>query len=109
VDAFVDAAKVSVLVTGLTSGAEDEKASLLTTFPLAFESAFARSFALGFAGGAVRAGDLKARSSCVDIELSSLVVSTDAGVDTKDLVAAEVLASCELVLGGFSTLRLGMD
>ena len=45
----------------------------------------------------MEAGDLKARSSCVDMEFSSLV-STNAGVDTKDLVAADVLTSCELAV-----------
>jgi hypothetical protein len=108
VDAFVDAAKVSGLVTGLTSRAEDEEASLLTTFPSAFESNFEDPFAFAFSGAAAGAGDLKARSSCVDMEFSSLLSRT-AGVDTKDLVAADVLASCELVVGGgFSTVR-GMD
>src|ERR1700686_1099994 len=75
-------------------------AGLATAVPLTTASALDFEFTLGsvafkFSRDAVEAG-LKARSSCVDMELNSLVSAT-AGVDTKDLVAAGVLTSCVLV------------
>jgi hypothetical protein len=103
VRAFVDAAEMSARAVGL-----GVKASLVAAFGFAFESTLARSFALGFSGGAMGAGDLKARSSCVDMEFSSLA-SVGPGVDTKDLVAADVLASWPLVVAGLPTVRAGMD
>src|ERR1700730_9756455 len=105
VGALVDGAKVSAPVTGLTTAAGDEKPTFATVFGLAFESIFESSFAFGFSGGDTDAGDLMARSSCVDMEFSSLV-STTAGVETKDLVAAGILTSCEAV-DAASALRAG--
>lgn len=106
VGAYVDAARVLAGVEGLTTA--DEKASFAAAFGLGFESTLERS-AFGFFAATVEAGDLTARSSCVDMEFSSLV-STNAGVDTKDLVAADVLTSCELtVTRVLATVRVGIE
>src|ERR1700688_652988 len=85
-----------------------ENAFFAAAFRLAFESALESSLAFGFSGGTVGAGALRARSSCVDMEFSRLV-STSAGVDTKDLVASGILTSCEFVIAGASVLRAGIE
>jgi hypothetical protein len=108
VGALVDGAKASAPVTGLGAAAGDGKPTFATIFGLAFESIFESSFALGFSGGDPEAGDLTARSSCVDMEFSSLLSRTP-GVDTKDLVAADVLASCALAAPGVAILRVETD
>ena len=95
-------------VTGLMIAAGGENAFFAAAFRLAFESVLESSLALGFSGGTVGAGALRARSSCVDMEFSRLV-STNAGVDTKDLVASGVLTSCEFVIARAPALRAGIE
>jgi len=108
VGAVVDAAKVLGRVTGLTSAAEEADEFFKTAaFASVFKPALV-SFAFGFSGSAVEARVLAARRSWVDIEFNSWV-STNSGVDTKDLVAPEALISRELLVAGVSTVRAGID
>lgn len=108
VGAVVDAAKVLARITGLTTAGEEAGEFFKTAvFASVFKAALL-SFASGFSGRGVEAGALAARRSCVDIEFNSWV-STNSGVDTKDLVAAEALKSCELLVAGVLSLRAGID
>jgi hypothetical protein len=104
----VDAMKVLGRVTGLTTAAR-EAGELFETaaFASVFESALG-SFAFRFSDRGVEPAALTARRSCVDIEFNSWV-SANAEVDTKDLVAAEALISCELRVAGVSPLRAEID
>ena len=108
VGAVVDAAKMLGRVTGLTTAAEEAGEFFKTAaFGSVFEATLV-SFEFGFSGRALEAGALTARRSCVDMEFNSWV-STNAGVDTKDLVSAEALTFCEPVVAGVAPLRAGID